>query len=201
VKNPQTGREIFPGLAPGSELGWATFGGLQPFGIGTQMYQYMVFNDPNFDYKTLNFDAHAALVDQIENGTINALDPNLKPFAASGGKLLMYHGWADPQISAGSSPAYYERVLDTMGNAARDNVRLFMVPGMNHCGGGNGTATFDMLTALEQWVEKGAAPAHIPAARVADGKTERTRPLCPYPQVAAYDGSGSTDDAANFVCK
>jgi feruloyl esterase len=201
VKNPQTGREIFPGLAPGSELGWATFGGLQPFGIGTQMYQYMVFNDPNFDYKTLNFDAHAALVDQIENGTINALDPNLKPFAASGGKLLMYHVWADPQISAGSSPGYYERVLDTMGNAARDNVRLFMVPGMNHCGGGNGTATFDMLTALEQWVEKGAAPAHIPAARVADGKTERTRPLCPYPQVAAYDGSGSTDDAANFVCK
>ena len=203
VKNSRTGTEIFPGLAYGSELGWATFGGERPFGIGAQMYQYLVFKDPNWDYKTLNFDSHMALVDKVENRTINALDPNLKPFAASGGKLLMYHGWADPQISAGSSVGYYERVLDTMGGASevRENVRLFMVPGMNHCGGGNGTAAFDMLAALEQWVEKGSAPAQIPAARVADGKTDRTRPLCAYPQVAAYKGSGSTEEAVNFVCK
>jgi feruloyl esterase len=203
VKNSRTGSEIFPGLSYGSELGWATFGGERPFGIGAQMYQYMVFNDPNWDYKTLNFDSHLALVDKIENRTINALDPNLGQFAASGGKLLMYHGWADPQIPAGSSVEYYERVLDTMGGASkvRENVRLFMVPGMNHCGGGKGTATFDMLAALEQWVEKGSAPAQISAAHVADGKTERTRPLCAYPQVATYKGSGSTDQAANFVCQ
>jgi feruloyl esterase len=115
----------------------------------------------------------------------------------------MYHGWADPQISAGSSVEYYKRVLHTMGSASKvcENVRLFIVPGMNHCGGGNGTATFDMLAALEQWLEKGSAPAQIPAAHVADGKTERTRPLCAYPQVATYKGSGSTDQATNFVCK
>jgi feruloyl esterase len=94
-------------------------------------------------------------------------------------------------------------VLDAMGGASkvRDNYRLFMVPGMGHCGGGDGTATFDMLSALEQWVEKGKAPDQIPASRVSDGRVDRTRPLCPYPQVASYKGSGSTDEAANFVCK
>jgi feruloyl esterase len=203
LKHAPTGRVIFPGLSYGSELGWATFGGQQPFGIGAQMYQFMVFNDPKWDYRTLNFDSHVALVDKIENGTINALDPNLKPFVASVGKLLMYHGWADPQISAGSSVAYYDSVLQAMGGAraVMNNVRLFMVPGMNHCGGGPGTTTFDMLAALEAWVEKGTAPAQIQASRAVDGKVERTRPLCPYPQVATYKGTGSTDDAANFVCK
>ena len=90
-----------------------------------------------------------------------------------------------------------------MGGAAKvqENYRLFMVPGMNHCGGGDGTSSFDMLTALEQWVEQGKAPAQIPASHVTNGKVDRTRPLCPYPQVAVYKGSGSTDEAASFVCK
>jgi feruloyl esterase len=204
VKHAKTGKEIFPGLAYGSELGWSTFGGQQPFAIGAQMYQHMVFKDPSWDYKTLNFDAHADLVDKLENGVINAMDANLRPFAKSGGRLLMYHGWADPQIPAASSVQYYQRVLDTMGGASRvkENARLFMVPGMTHCGGGVGTATFDMLAALEQWVEQGKAPDQIPASRVLpDGKIERTRPLCAYPQVATYKGSGSTDEAANFSCK
>jgi feruloyl esterase len=201
VKNTKTGKEIFPGLAHGSELGWATFGGQAPFAIGAQMYQFMVFKDQNWDYKTLNFDSHADLVDKIENGVINALDPNLKPLASSKGKLLMYHGWADPQIPAGSSVQYYERVLNAMGSSAKDTARLFMVPGMNHCGGGTGTTTFDMLAALEQWVEQGKAPDSIAASKVTTGKTERTRPLCSFPQVATYKGSGSTDEAANFVCK
>jgi feruloyl esterase len=201
VKNTKTGKEIFPGLAHGSELGWATFGGQAPFAIGAQMYQFMVFKDQNWDYKTLNFDSHADLVDKIENGVINALDPNLKPLASSKGKLLMYHGWADPQIPAGSSVQYYERVLNAMGSSAKDTARLFMVPGMNHCGGGTGTTTFDMLAALEQWVEQGKAPDSIAASKVTNGKTERTRPLCSFPQVATYKGSGSTDEAANFVCK
>ena len=203
VKHAKTGKEIFPGLAYGSELGWSTFGGQQPFAIGAQMYQHMVFKDPNWDYKTLNFDTHADLVDKLENGVINAMDANLRPFAASGGRLLIYHGWADPQIPAASSVQYYQRVLDTMGGAgkAKDNARLFMVPGMNHCGGGVGTATVDWLAALEQWVEQGKAPDQIPASRVANGKTDRTRPLCAYPQVATYKGSGSTDEAASFTCK
>jgi feruloyl esterase len=197
-----TSREVFQGLAPGSELGWGTFGGQQPFGLGTQMFQFMIFNDPNWDYRTLNFGSDMALVDKVEAGAINALDPNLKPFASSGGKLLMYHGWSDPQIPAGSSVAYYDRVLQTMGGAAaQQTARLFMVPGMNHCGGGPGTTSFDMLAALEAWVEQGRAPDRIQASRVTNGTPDRTRPLCAYPQVATYRGSGSTDDAANFVCK
>ena len=103
VVNSRTEETIFPGLEYGSELGWSTFGGPQPFGIGVQMYQHMVFNDPNWDYKTLNFDSDMARVDKIENGNINAMDPNLKPFFARGGKLIQYHGWADQQIPAGSS--------------------------------------------------------------------------------------------------
>jgi len=200
--NPRTKEQIFPGLAYGSELGWNTFGGQAPFGIATQMYQFML-NDPNFDYKTLNFDSHMAQVSKIESGEINALDTNLKPFFASGGKLIQYHGWADPQIVAANSTEYYERVLKTMGGASNvmNSYRLFMVPGMAHCGGGTGTSTFDMLAALEQWVENNKAPESIAASRVTNGKVERTRPLCAYPQRAVYKGSGSVDDAANFACK
>src|SRR5688572_6227164 len=201
--NPRTKEQIFPGLAYGSELGWNTFGGQQPFGIGTQMFQFMVFNDPKWDYKTLNFDSHMAQVSKAEGGHFNALDTNLKPFFASGGKLIQYHGWADPQIVAANSTEYYERVLKTMGGAGSvtSNYRLFMVPGMAHCGGGTGTSSFDMLAALEQWVESSKAPESIPASRVANGKVDRTRPLCAYPQKATYKGSGSIDEAANFVCK
>jgi feruloyl esterase len=203
VVNSRTQKEIFPGLEPGSELGWSTFGGAQPFGIGTQMFQFMVFKNPAWDYKSLNFDADMALVDQIEGGAINALDPNLAAFTSRGGKLIQYHGWADQQIPSGSSVRYYESVVAAMGgaNKVRDNYRMFMVPGMGHCGGGDGTSTFDMLTALEQWVEQRKAPDSIPASRVVDGRVDRTRPLCPYPQAASYKGSGSPDDAANFVCK
>lgn len=201
LKNIRTGREIFPGLAFGSELGWATFGGREPFATGIQMFEHMVFNDPNWDYRTLNFDEHMSLVDRLEKGLINARHSNLDAFAKSGGKLLMYHGWSDPQIPATSSVQYYEEVLKTMGPRAKDTARLFMVPGMNHCGGGPGATNFDMLTALERWVEHGIAPEQIPASRVADGKMTRTRPLCPYPQVATYKAAGSTDNAANFVCK
>jgi feruloyl esterase len=203
VVNSRTQKEIFPGLERGSEMGWSTFGGLQPFGMGTQMYQFMVFKNPAWDYKTLNFDTDMALVDQIEGGAINALDPNLKAFVAKGGKLIQYHGWADQQIPSGSSVRYYESVVSAMGGARTitNNYRLFMVPGMGHCGGGDGTANFDMLTALEQWVEKSQSPDSIPASRVVDGRVDRTRPLCAYPQAASYKGSGSTDEAANFVCR
>jgi feruloyl esterase len=203
VVNPSTRKTIFPGLEYGSELGWGTFGGQQPFGIGLQMYQYMVFKDANWDYKTLNFDRDMAAVDAIEHGTINAMDPNLKPFIQRGGRLIHYHGWADQQIPSGSSVDYYESVLQALGGpaAVKDNYRLFMVPGMGHCGGGDGPASFDMLAALEQWVEQGKAPDRIPAAHLTNGQPDRTRALCPYPQVAAYKGSGSTDDAANFVCR
>jgi feruloyl esterase len=201
--NPRTKKEIFSGLEYGSEMGWATFGGPQPFGIGTQMYQQMIFKDPNFNYKTLNFDADMALVDKIEGGNVNAMDPNLKGFFSRGGKLIQYHGWADQQITPGSSVTYYQSVLDTMGgfNKVKENHRLYLVPGMGHCGGGDGPASFDMLASLEQWVEQKKAPDQIPAAHLTNGQPDRTRILCPYPQVATYKGSGDPNAAASFVCK
>ncbi|OFW17165.1 MAG: hypothetical protein A3H29_01225 [Acidobacteria bacterium RIFCSPLOWO2_02_FULL_67_21] len=193
---------LFPGLSPGSELGWTTFAGPEPFEIARQMYEFMVFNDPEWNFKALNFDSDMDRVRTIEAGVIDARDPNLAPFAARGGKLIQYHGWADPQIPALSSVEYYESVVKTRGGTGRvhDAYRLFMVPGMGHCGGGSGTSTFDMLGALERWVEQRQPPDRIPAARILKGVTDRTRPLCPYPQVARYTGTGNTDDAANFSC-
>ena len=95
---------------------------------------------------------------------------------------------------------YYESVLRRIGPSTHEFYRLFMVPGMFHCGGGIGTSTFDAFTPLVEWVEKGAAPQSIPASRLVEGKVVRTRPLCPYPEVAKYKGSGSIDDAASFSC-
>jgi feruloyl esterase len=120
-----------------------------------------------------------------------------------GGKLLVYHGWADQQVAPMSTINYYGNVLETMGGAAKTSewFRVFMAPGMAHCRGGDGPNTFDALTALETWVEKGQAPAQIIASHSSAGKLNRTRPLCAYPMVARYDGTGSIDDAANFVCR
>jgi feruloyl esterase len=202
VVHNQTKQAVVAGFSPGSELNWNTMAGAQPFGPGLDLFKYVVFGDANWDFKTLNWDTH---IDQTlkASTSMDALDSNLKPYFDRGGKIISYHGWADPQISPGSTSNYYDSVIKTMGGASKvqENFRLFMVPGMNHCGGGLGTDQFDMLTALENWVEKKQAPASIPASRVANGQTVRTRPLCPYPQTATYKGSGSTDDAANFTCK
>ena len=119
-----------------------------------------------------------------------------------GGKLLLYHGWADQNFSAQSTIDYYRKVVDTIGSAPQnaDSLRLFLAPGMGHCGGGDGPNAFDMVSALERWVENNQAPALIVASHSTDGKLGRTRPLCPYPQVAKYNGTGSLDEAANFRC-
>ena len=197
--NPRTKQPIFPGLEPGSELRWEVLGGTRPFGIGNDFFKYVVFKDPSWDFRTLDFDGDAMRAEKNDDGLINAKDPNLTAFFAHGGKLIQYHGWSDWQISPLNSVHYYESVVEALGglNKVQDSYRLFMVPGMGHCGGGEGPNRFDSVGSLEQWVEQGKAPERMIAAS-ADGK--RTRPLCPYPQVAKYKGSGSTDDAANFTC-
>lgn len=207
-RNPRTGEEIYPGLEPGSELGWATLAGPEPFPATTDHFKYVVFKDPNWDWKTLNFDSDVALADKIDNETINATDVNLRPFFSRNGKLLLYHGWEDQNVAPQATINYYKRVVDTLGGESKtaDSVRLFMVPGMAHCGGGEGPNQFDMMSAMAVWREKGQTPERIIATRKIDGtKTDgnvvRTRPLCAYPQVARYKGTGSIDDAGNFVCE
>jgi feruloyl esterase len=201
--NPRTKQVLYPGLQPGSELGWSTWAGPKPLAIGLDYFKYVVFENESWDFRTLDFDKDIARAEKLDGRRINATDPNLKPFFARGGKLIQYHGWSDPQISPGNSVDYYESVMDTLGGASkiRDSYRLFMVPGMAHCGGGEGTSSFDMVTALEQWVEEKKPPDRIIASRVRGGKVDRTRPLCPYPQIAVYKGTGSKDDETKFVCK
>jgi feruloyl esterase len=183
-------------------MGWNTSGGPQPFDTPLEHFKYVVFKDANWDYKTLNLERDVASVDK-DREVIDAIDPNLRPFFSRGGKLIQYHGWADPRVSPGSSVSYYDSVVKTIGSVdkVKENYRLFMVPGMGHCNGGDGPASFDMIGALEQWVEKGKAPDFLPAAHLSNGQPDRTRILCPYPQVATYKGSGDTNDAANFMCK
>ncbi len=135
-------------------------------------------------------------------GDLSSYDPNLKAFSARGGKIVMYHGWADPLLSPYNSIAYVQSVDARLGKSPRERfLRLFMVPGMGHCGGGPGTDSFDGLAAVQAWVEHGQAPQSLMASHMTKGVADRTRPLCPIPQVAAYKGTGSTDDAANFVCR
>jgi feruloyl esterase len=202
ITNPRTRQAIAPGFEPGSEMGWATMGGPQALGLGTDLFKYVVYEDPNWDYKTFNFDSD---VDKTLRASVNlnARNPDLTGFVRHGAKMIQYHGWGDPQIPPDASVNYYKSVLEKMGGIGKvtPSYRLFMVPGMAHCGGGDGTSSFDMLTALEQWVEAKKAPDQIAASRIRDGKVDRTRPLCPYPQIAVYLGSGSTDDAANFACR
>ena len=200
--NAKTGHEI-AGLLPGSELGWTDLGWTASArATGLDQFRFIVFADPAWTVARFNFDADIVRAYEVDSGIINALDPNLKPFFDRGGKLIQYHGWSDPQISPSNSTQYYGRVLKALAGKADvpASYRLFMAPGMGHCGGGEGPNTFDMVSALERWVEQRQAPDQIPASHSTAGRVDRTRPLCPFPRVAIYQGSGSTDEASNFVC-
>ncbi len=207
IMSPATdakGAEIFPGLEPGTELAWAGLvGGPEPVQTALDQFRFIVFQDPNWDWRTFDLVRDLARANEVDRGTINAVNPDLSKFAGHGGKLLMYHGWADGSVAPRASVNYYNSVAKTMGGASKTSewIRLFLAPGMGHCGGGEGPNTFDMVSALEAWVERGRAPKRIIASKVTNGRVERTRPLCPYPQVASYKGSGSIEDAGNFECR
>ena len=200
VKFPKTERTLYPPLLqPGSELAWATLAGPQPFTNAVDAFK-LVHKDPAWSPDRFEMATDFELMEN-ELKVLNTVTPDLRPFFKRGGKLLMYHGWNDRQVPAMSSVTYFERVLETAGrSAAGRSIQLYMVPGMDHCQGGVGTDTFNKVAAMEEWVSNGSAPAQIVASRSTEGKIDRTRPLCPYPQIARYKGTGSLADAENFSC-
>ena len=201
VVDPRTKEEVSTGLEAGSELHWDSVAGERPHSMYNDLLRFIVFKDPNWDYRTLDVSKHLDLARKADGGVLLAASTDLKPFVSRGGKLLIYHGWEDQNIPPRSSVNYYTKLRSTMGAQQADSaVRLYMVPGMGHCGGGDGPNVFDMVAAMEQWHEQGRAPAAILASKVQDGSVTRTRPLCPYPQVARYKGTGSIDLADSFTC-
>jgi feruloyl esterase len=199
ASHARTHEPLYPGLQPGSENGWNMSVAMRPVGYAEDFFKYIVFKDEKWDPKLLNYDADIVMADRTATG-LNAVDAGLLKFTSRGGKLLIYHGWSDPGIPPSNSVNYYRSVLKATPGASA-SVRLFMVPGMAHCGGGDGTSTFDMVAAADNWVETKIGPVTIPASKVVEGKVVRTRPLCAFPAVARYKGAGSTDEAANFVCR
>jgi feruloyl esterase len=204
-KNPRTGELIFPGMYLGSEV--------NPLGLDRTLANAPGSGRPapppglaiwtNWKGPGYDWDKDASMVIGELSPVLDDADPDLSAFRKHGGKLLLYTGWADPLIPAADLLNYYGSMQKKMGGpqSTAEFARLFMVPGMGHCAGGNAPTRFDALAALEPWVEKGAPPDKMIAAQVVQGETKRTRPLCVYPQVARWNGTGSQDDAANFSCK
>jgi feruloyl esterase len=208
TKNPRTGELIYTGWPRGSEdfgesagQGWRQYVVDPPEPMRVGLFRYWLFHDPNWDYRSIDWERDLAYAEQ-KLPFMAAVEKDLTPFKKHGGKLLMYTGWADPVVPPQDTVAYYDGVVKTMGGLTptRDFYRFFIAPGMGHCSGGPGPNQFDAIGALEQWVEKGSAPDKLVATHSINGRVDRTRPLCLYPQVARYKGTGSTDEAANFAC-
>jgi len=195
----KSGEVIWTGYPAGTEL---QVGALRtvPTGPGGvwDVIRILGHQDKNYDWH--NFDLGAEVA-QADKAGIDTLTTDLSGFKAHGGKLLLYHGWFDSGIPPGHTVSYYQAVLATMGKKQDDWLRLYMEPGMGHCGGGPGPDQFNKMGVIERWREAGEAPGAILAEHVTNGTVDMTRPLCPYPQVAVYKGVGSTNDAANFSCK
>ena len=212
------GDVLYPGLVPGGEDGrggWTSWVTGQQAYAGTHFMaaedfmRNMVFDDPEWNFRTWDYERDLPIALAKTGEALDADDPDLRPLRDRGGKLLVYHGWSDSDISPIGTIDYYEEVMSLIGDGAssdealaatKEFFRLFMVPGMGHCRGGPGPDSFDALTAMERWVEQGVAPDQMVASKMADGEVVRTRPLCTYPQVAKWNGTGSTDDATNFSC-
>jgi feruloyl esterase len=202
VMDRQTGKVIYPGLEPGTELEWGgLIGGPQPFGLAHDLFRYLVHKDGNWDWHSFDLERDTASADAEYKDTMNALDADLRAFAARGGKLILWHGWSDPLVPPQNTIDYYRSVIGGASSKSGEFVRLFLAPGVQHCGGGPGPNQFQMVAALERWVEGGIAPDQMLAAHVTENRVDMTRPLCAYPQVAQWNGVGSTNDAGSFVCK
>ena len=198
----KTGELVYPGHAYGFENGWRVPQVGAPINpLFGDMPRYVAHQDANWDVTTFDLDTDLAAA--VKNaGYIEANDPNLSKFKARGGKLLFYHGWADPGPAPANTIRYYSDVVKAVGGGKQDDwMRLFLLPGVGHCGGGVGPDQADYMAALERWRENNVAPDHIVAAKVTAGRVSMTRPICAYPKVAAYKGIGSTNDASNFSCK
>ena len=214
------GKPFFPGYMPGSEAvmpnlfgggsgsGWlnvmvAARPGAKPadFNLAEGTIRYLVPKPPkpDYDYQTFDFDHDLHLLDYWSTQA-DAKNPDLSKFKKRGGKLIVTYGWADSILQPMMGVNYYEQALAKNGPDTPEFFRLFMAPGMAHCGGGTGPDRHDSVTAIIDWVEKGKAPDSMLASRVVDKQVVRTRPLCPHPQVARYSGQGSIDDADNFGC-
>jgi feruloyl esterase len=203
--NPRTNERIWSPLYPGSELDWVFFvDSPSPIGIATGTLRDAILKDPTWDFRTtpVDFDRHVALADRSDIARVNASSPDISDYVGRGGKLILSGGWNNALVPAGAVLDYYNSVQARIGRENTERaVRLYMVPGMIECNGGPGTDTFDLLGVMRRWVERGETPNEVIASRVEHGRVVRTRPLCPYPQVATYQGRGSTDDAKSFVCR
>jgi len=220
------GHIVYPGYLPGAEEGEGGWGlwitGPAPAkslmaAFGNGFFSDFIYEKADWDYKTFHVDAGLKAAKEKTSQALDATDPDLKAFKARGGKFILYHGWNDPAITALNTVNYYESVIQKMGQKDFDSfARIYMAPGVQHCGSGPGPDSFGQVgelnfddpmhsvdAALEQWVEKGKAPGPIIASKF-EGQdrshAKMTRPLCPYPQAAKYKGSGDTNDANNFVC-
>jgi feruloyl esterase len=202
VRDPKSGQEVLPGLVPGSELAWNVAAARRPVATALDAFKYIVFENPNWDPATFNPATDIERTLRADrNDVLNSSSTDLKAFFDRGGKLLMYHGWSDTQVTPLNSINYFQKIVSQFGpQVAGSSIQLYMVPGMNHCNGGDGPDVFNKVAALEQWMMTGTAPEKIVATHYTDGTIARTRPLCTFGSVAKWTGSGSSDDAWNFVC-
>jgi feruloyl esterase len=201
AENPRTHQLLYPGWARGTEQGWGTYllNPTEPMRLG--LFRYFVFDDPQWHWRTFDWDRDVRFIeDQVP--FVSAASADLRAFRTHGGRLVMYTGLADPVVPPQDIYNYYDAVTKAMGGSLETEkfFRFFPVPGMGHCGGGAGPNAFDALGALEAWVEHDVAPERIVASHSTNGRVDRTRPLCPYPRVARFKGTGSIDAAENFVC-